>query len=375
MQNELNKHKRQDSIKWIAVFTAIVVLFVGVISSLVIAVNNGKTNPSTVPDKQPVKEISENTLLVTDSENKDAAVYEMPKSLYFSIARNAAPSGHTASVNLTATVTPLEATNKKVDWTVAWGSAPTNGDKPVTDYVTVTPDSDGSNVATVTCKKAFGDDKIVVTVTTRDGGFTALCTVSYAGLPTIITITPTGATSTTDSSWDKSVAEVQSGSTYLFNIDLNNEFGMVGSAFNPDYTVSAVAYGGIDTLQKVYNSSGELTSTNNVSYNLTIADLFESDGYQYAYFDKAGGMHIVLKWELENGKLKIIAQDVASSYHAQTGSRAGSSTWDFNKYTDNKQPYVAITVTEKTTGISATVNVRTTSCVTKVALSQTEISF
>lgn len=374
MQNELNKHKRQDSVKWIAVFTAIILLFVGVISSLIISINNTKPNV-TSPDKQAVKETDENTLLVTDNENADNEVYKMPKSLNFSIARNAAVAGHTASVTLTATVTPVEATNKKVDWSVAWGSAPTNGDKAVTDYVTVSPNSDGSTTATVTCKKAFGDDKIIVTVTTRDGGFTATCTVSYVGAPTSITITPTGASTKTDTSWNKSIAEVQSGSTYLFSIGLDNDFGMVGNAFKPNYTVSAVAYGGIDTTQKVYNSSGEQTATNTISYDLKVADLFESDGYQYAYFDKAGGMHSVLKWSFENGKLKVLAQEVASSYHAQTGSRTGSATWDFKNYKDNKQPYVAITVTEKTTGLSATVNVRTTSGVTKVALSQADISF
>ena len=54
---------------------------------------------------------------------------------------------------LTATITPSNATNQKVDWTVKWKNASSswaNG-KTVTDYVTVTPTSDGALTANVEC--------------------------------------------------------------------------------------------------------------------------------------------------------------------------------------------------------------------------------
>lgn len=83
---------------------------------------------------------------------------------------------------LTATITPESATNKAVDWTVSFvnpASAWASG-KNVTDYVTVTPTSDGALTANVECLKAFGE-QIKVSVTSRENAkATASCTVDYA---------------------------------------------------------------------------------------------------------------------------------------------------------------------------------------------------
>ena len=73
-----------------------------------------------------------------------------------------------SELEVTATITPENATNKAVDWSVAFQNASSAwaSGKNVSDYVTVTPDSDGSLKATVKNLKAFGE-KIVVTVTSR----------------------------------------------------------------------------------------------------------------------------------------------------------------------------------------------------------------
>lgn len=81
----------------------------------------------------------------------------------------------------TATITPADATNQKVNWSVAFknaGSEWANG-KNISDYVTVTPTSDGSLYADVTCKAAFGE-QIILTVTSRDNAEAkATATVDY----------------------------------------------------------------------------------------------------------------------------------------------------------------------------------------------------
>lgn len=81
----------------------------------------------------------------------------------------------------TATITPSDATNQNVDWAVAFknaGSEWANG-KNISDYVTVTPMSDGSLYADVTCKAAFGE-QIILTVTSRDNAEAkATATVDY----------------------------------------------------------------------------------------------------------------------------------------------------------------------------------------------------
>lgn len=83
---------------------------------------------------------------------------------------------------LTATIEPANASNKAVDWSVEFVDA---GDewasgKSVTDYVTVTPTSDGALTATVANLGEFGA-QIKVTVTSRDNSAAyASCTVDYA---------------------------------------------------------------------------------------------------------------------------------------------------------------------------------------------------
>lgn len=86
-----------------------------------------------------------------------------------------------SAYKLTATITPADAANKAVDWTIAFKNASSiwATGKTVTDYVTVTPSSDGALTAVVENVAAFGE-QIVVTVTSRDNtSATATCTADY----------------------------------------------------------------------------------------------------------------------------------------------------------------------------------------------------
>ncbi len=86
-----------------------------------------------------------------------------------------------SAYKLTASVYPSTATDKTVDWSVEFvnpSSAWATG-KAVTDYVTVTPTSDGALTANVECLQAFGE-QIKVIVTSRDNSSAkANCTVDY----------------------------------------------------------------------------------------------------------------------------------------------------------------------------------------------------
>ena len=120
----MNQEKK-NSIKWIATFMAIIVLFAGVGAALGLVIQQMKQNNTDTP------------IASGDGKNMfEGQIYEMPSVLAFSAdATTAADSGHTASVTLTATVLPVEATNKLVDWSVAWGVTKQHGSENVTDYV------------------------------------------------------------------------------------------------------------------------------------------------------------------------------------------------------------------------------------------------
>lgn len=74
-----------------------------------------------------------------------------------------------SAYTVTATVYPEYAANKLLDWTVSFKNASSTwaSGKKVTDYVTVTPSSDGALTAVVQNIAAFGE-QVVVKVTSRD---------------------------------------------------------------------------------------------------------------------------------------------------------------------------------------------------------------
>lgn len=107
----------------------------------------------------------------------------MPMAMTFRSARSLdGASAAYDSVTLKATVEPSNATDKRLDWSVsfvnpsdAWATG-----KTVTDYVTVTPSSDGADTATVQCLQDFGA-KIKVTAASRAyPDKKADCTIDFA---------------------------------------------------------------------------------------------------------------------------------------------------------------------------------------------------
>ena len=171
---ELNRHKKSDTVKWIVAFALIAVLLVGMAASLILAVNNGKDKE----DDVPVQEEEQIAVDGDGNEMESGKTYAMPANMIFA----SAAAEQTDGITLQATITPETAENKTVDWgvsfvnpTSAWASG-----KTASDYVTVTPTSDGALTATVNCLKAFGE-QIKITVTSRaNENAKADCILDYA---------------------------------------------------------------------------------------------------------------------------------------------------------------------------------------------------
>ena len=106
------------------------------------------------------------------------AVNVMPAAMAF-MAFTSDKAGNT--VKITATITPENATNQNVTWSVAWKNPSSSwaSSKTVTDYVTVTPDSSNSKVATVTCVKAFSEQVIVTATAAGNTSVKKTCTADY----------------------------------------------------------------------------------------------------------------------------------------------------------------------------------------------------
>ena len=122
--------------------------------------------------------------IVSDSDgNKlnDGDFHPMPEGMLFAPSAMANTQDEEMTVNIVATITPNDAANKAVDWTVTFVNATSawaNG-KAATDYITAEPTTDGALTAAITCKEAFGE-QIKITVTSRDNpDASASCMVDY----------------------------------------------------------------------------------------------------------------------------------------------------------------------------------------------------
>ena len=147
-----NYNNYNSGIGWkiLSLFLALIII-AGVITGVVFwQKGNIVFNP--IKQEQPHENPDENGGAVEDGTGNGVSVksVKIPKAEY--AANGISPLAETA-YTLTATVTPANATNSKVDWAGAFIDASSSwaAGKNFSDYVTVTPESDGSLKATVTC--------------------------------------------------------------------------------------------------------------------------------------------------------------------------------------------------------------------------------
>ena len=309
----------------------------------------------------------------------ETEIYEMPKSMAFTAKSLATANekGQAVNVKIKATVIPDDASNKAVDFSVEWGYATVHKDETVTDFVTVTQEYDGSVNATVSCKKAFDTDKIIVKVTTREGGFTAKCTVTFLGVATSMNISSTEVTPV--SSTERGVYyQLGTKKTYTFNIALDNDFGKVGSK-NLTATVGAV--GNLSFGDEYVNSDSGLGTFSNmkskplsthadrfitsamISENvLTVtvgSDLLESF-YSYKESDEYGGTTYYDRVVFEDEYGFTSGDGYESNAKANTEAM--------------KSCYFTVTVTDSVSELSETIRIWLATPVNGVKLDKTEFS-
>lgn len=264
--NDFYKHARSDAVKWIISFSLIFVLLISMVGAWVVLLQK----------ETPLSE-SEQAFVTDGKGNPMTAdmVYPMPSLMRISAmplaeVNAAALATPTVEVQIEATVTPENATNQDVDYSVAWGEGAQRSAEPVTDYLTVTQDTDGSKTATVTCKKAFGNDTIIITVTTRDGGFTATCTVVYEGVPNRIEFLHDGKEYISTSEID-----VMAGTNDTIELRLMGELGEAGDKYG-NFEIESV------TMQGRFNVMRQAIVNGSVSYQeIVMINLEDPKFYTY----------------------------------------------------------------------------------------------
>lgn len=185
-------------------------------------------------------------LVSTNTARRESAIVEekplepipFPEKLAMALSQTSSSTTEDgrSKFTLEATITPADAYDTYVTWSVVWGEGASRSGENVTDYVTVTPESEGSLIATVECLRPFYGDTIIVTVATRDGGYTANCECTY-------TIIPSDISCYFDNSYYNATDKA-----YRFSPGTHN--------FTFDYTIASEAY--YDIGSNGYNVSYEI---------------------------------------------------------------------------------------------------------------------
>ena len=380
--NELYEHKRSDTVKWVISFFLILVLLVGMVGTWVVLLREDETPPA--------EEEQTEQAAVTDGEGNamDAdMVYPMPAKMSFNAqtfaqfgepGSAAVTSEKSVEVRIEAYVIPENANNREVDFSVAWGEGAQRSAEPVTDYVTVTPESDGSRIATVSCKKAFGDDTIVITVTTRDGGFTATCMVTFEGTPNSLKFVY-------DDREYSSTEEitVQANAEYSVKLQLVGEFGEAGEKFGDFEVVSVTMQGKFNAKRRGINNGATL-------YEDTIVIDLE-DPYYYSYDITSGGNESkvtftasqFMECSIEGDTLTINAlrSETSFSYPSmppRTGTRVTyeSPYYDPRGGGEPSDCRMCVLVKDKVSGVEGLIYIDIEgTAVSGVSLSETELEF
>ena len=324
-------YSHSERIRWIVAFSLIAVLFIGMAVSFSLIFSLKKE------ESRPQNDFAAETV---NSEH-----IKLTMSTYAAVAAD-----NSVSKTIIATVLPETAANKQVDWSVEWGDEEAEGD--VSQYVTVTPDSDGSTTATVTCKQAF-TGTILVIATTRESGYQASCILTFVGIPTDMNIS--GSVSPTGGAYKLGI-----GQEYVFDVALTNPFDSVGEQFNDFdcrvYGVGSVVLGYLERTSGVENWYDEENETVTLD---SLKDNFISASYA-------------------DGQLTVTTKKSIESYYSRMQKGDGGRTtfyWDkFRSYADDC--YFKVRIEERTSGISKELEIRfDDTIVTGVNVDQAEMQF
>lgn len=263
-------YKSNSSKFWTGFLAVLLALVLAGTAALVGVLSDGFRDWSKFTDEEQAEELPEDELdngaPVMDENGNELSSEKpvaMPRSMLFrSAAALDTQAAEYDSVTLEATVLPEEATDKSVDWSVMFVSPSSEwaSGKTVTDYVTVTPESDGSTTATVQCLLPFGE-KIKVVVTSRQNeSVKAECTVDFAARITGASIS----LSNVNTTYDTEPYGVGSNPAICF--DTQGGFDQLIGTYELKYTYSD------------HTVSDSFTETVNVNFTSTYLDALEAAG-------------------------------------------------------------------------------------------------
>lgn len=362
------KSSNNTALKGFALTLVILILAVCVMAAMTEGFSNW--NPYGWFDK-PAEEQQSDGDGEEDSVPIDTTITNSEHVMLAMSAAVTAAEGEYVEQTLTATVTPSTAQEKGVDWTVEWADGSDASD--LSDYLTITPASDGSNVCYVRAYAAFDKD-IIITVTTRDGGYSATCTVSFVGNPSDMEINVSELTSIQDSGWGQQIYQLKTNRTYNLNIAFDNFFNQINPSFVPEYEVSITGVGTFD--YHVSDTHGPRRDYKGVSLSDILTYNYADSEVEFNILEHLADINLSGNTLVITPKYVLNSNRVFTVPYTDADGTTWRTTWTFTRYSDeSKVPYFQITVKEVNTGLSETINMRIVSGVSGVSLSQSTMTF
>ena len=356
---------KKDLFKWTAVLVAFVVLFVSVGISLYMIISH--INDETIHQKR---------IITTASGEQEA---ETPRLSLMNVEEDGitlsfgsgevtpllSPETVCVTQTITATVTPATVADKYVSWTLSWSANAPLHTQNISNYLTITQQTEGSLIAQINCLQSFKGSTAILTCTTRQSNKRAIAEVQFQGAPSSMTISSPSGVSQTNLGRD-SVDMLIVGNSYGLNLTLDNVFHDVGNGFS-DFTVTVSGVGTVTCGTYVESERGAGWNNHDTVVNFsTIASSFMTAS--------------VTGYTLNLSVTKSLYAYYASSETHNVEGNGQTTTYTNKLYSLNtdangNKPYFVITVTHRTLGFSATYNCFISETVNSVALSSNTITF
>ena len=358
---------KKELFKWTAVLVAFVVLFVGVGVSLYMIFSH--INNDTVHQRQSVINTSggsdketEKTLFTIKNVEEDGVKLTFGSG---EVRPLLSPETICVTQTVTATVTPATVADKYVTWSIAWSANAPLHTQNISNYLTITQQTEGSLVAQINCLQSFKGSTAILTCTTRQSNKRAVAEVQFQGAPSSMTISSPNGVSQTNLGRD-SVDMLIVGNSYGLNLTLDNVFHDVGNGFS-DFTVTVSGVGTVTCGTYVESERGAGWNSHDTVVNFsTIANSFITAS--------VNGYTLNL-----NVTKSLYAYYASSETHNVEGNGLTTTytnkLYSLNTDANGNKPYFVITVTHRTLGFSATYNCFISETVNSVALSSNTITF
>ena len=299
MNNELNRHKTSDKVKWWLTLIAFLLMGATMVGMLL-----GYIKPMETP-KEPTKQEQEAS--VDNGGYVTETISSTGLSLFSATPMTYSEETGVATQTLYAAIRPETALNKNVTWSVAWAE---ENPEDVSKYLTVTPIGLESyfQKATVTCYQPFKGD-IVITVTTEEGGHTAQCIAQYVGYPTDISVE-----SNAYHDGEKYCLGAQG--TFTFDLAAYNVFEELGDEYK-DLKVTVTINGVFLVDDYHYDYQTETWSWSG-NEELRSFDAISEEVFNYTY---------------ENGRLTVTTKEAIEGYYEDFNYADGGRTrYYLNKF-------------------------------------------